>query len=865
MTRTRRTRGGLALALAVGTLGLAPAAHANPEPGSDFDATWGGEPFYEEQQLATNGEGGWPNYRIPALTVTNDGDVLASYDGRPTGADSPGPNSILQQRSTDNGQTWQEPTVVREGQTQEPIEGYSDPSYIVDRETGSIFNFHVFSLDRGFRDSQPGVDPEDRDVIHANVARSDDNGQTWSHETITADITDAEEWRSRFAAAGQGIQLKYGEHAGRLIQQYTIINDDLDGAYQAVSIYSDDHGETWQAGEPVGVGMDENKTVELSDGRVMLNSRDSHGSGYRKVAISEDGGETYGEVVVDQQLPDPTNNASIIRAFPNAPEGSAEAQVLLFSNAGSTTARANGVVRMSCDDGQTWPVSKVFQPGGMAYSTLVTQADGTIGLLYEPEGGNGGIRYANFNLAWLDGICAGLSAETVSVAAGAEFTVPVTIDNSTGEALSGGTLALDAPSGWSSSSVDVDDIAAGTSVVIDVPVVVPGDAFAGQYSLAATFSTDQGTSHGEVIVTVDTDEDAVITVVPRHVNPADEYVRGDVVRFDYEVMNLSDQTVAVVPEGDLEEFDPRTSSSPNCRFGTLGAGQAYTCGTAYHVLTQADLDAGSFTPETTWRVHAGSPDGELLDTLERNAPTVDLPVPANLIPQDQLDVVDFSSEEVVNADAPASATIDGDATTIWHSQWSDSTGPHHIAYDLGGTYEVQALRYLARQSGNTNGMIENYAIYVSSDGQDWGEPAATGTSPNSRDVQVFDLPEGTEGRYVKLEFLSSHSDGGQHFASAAEVNVQGVLPAEEPTIEALRSSLDQHIADGSVDGPIAHQLQNALDQAERHLAGERTQPALVALERFIRHVDNPKRPDTLTDEAATDLREQADALHELIG
>lgn len=323
-------------------LTLSPVAHA----GEDHDATppWSSQPpAYEEQDLAVGGEGGFPNYRIPALTVANNGDLLAAYDGRPTGIDAPGPNWILQRRSTDEGETWGDTTVVHAGQSGPHKKGYSDPSYIVDRETGTTFNFHVYSQDQGFIGSRPGVDPADRNVLHAEVSRSEDNGETWTHEIITADITTDLSWRSRFAAAGQGIQLKYGPHAGRLIQQYTIINGS--GQFQALSVYSDDHGKTWQAGEPVGIGMDENKTVELSDGRVMLNSRDSQRSGYRKVAYSKDGGVTYGEVTVDRELPDPTNNASIIRAFPNADQHSARAKVLLFSNANSQTSRHNGTVR----------------------------------------------------------------------------------------------------------------------------------------------------------------------------------------------------------------------------------------------------------------------------------------------------------------------------------------------------------------------------------------------------------------------------------------------------------------------------------------------------------------------------------------
>ena len=46
-------------------------------------------------------------YRIPALTYLGNNVVLAAWDGRPgSSADAPNPNSIVQRRSTDGGQTW---------------------------------------------------------------------------------------------------------------------------------------------------------------------------------------------------------------------------------------------------------------------------------------------------------------------------------------------------------------------------------------------------------------------------------------------------------------------------------------------------------------------------------------------------------------------------------------------------------------------------------------------------------------------------------------------------------------------------------------------------------------------------------------
>ena len=86
-----------------------------------------------------------------------------------------------------------------------------------------------------------------------------------------------------FASSGAGIQLRYGAHAGRLVQQYAgWFRNDADGEdVSAYSVYSDDHGETWTMGAPVGTQMDENKVAELSDGTVMMNSREHVRTGHR--------------------------------------------------------------------------------------------------------------------------------------------------------------------------------------------------------------------------------------------------------------------------------------------------------------------------------------------------------------------------------------------------------------------------------------------------------------------------------------------------------------------------------------------------------------------------------------------------------
>ncbi|OQE17700.1 hypothetical protein PENFLA_c023G03206 [Penicillium flavigenum] len=369
--------------------------------------------------LATNGEGLFPQYRIVALANLGNGVLLASYDGRPDGGDSPSPNSILQRRSTDGGKTWGNPTYIARGQPKSSTlqqYGFSDPSYVVDSDTGKVFNFHVFSKNQGFLNSAIGNDDTDLNIVSAAVSVSTDGGLSWTtdpdHQSSLPPVASADVGAPPlitkaikpvggtsngvanvggitgiFASSGEGIQLKYGKHAGRLVQQFLgkVIQSDGSKVSQAYSVYSDDGGATWKMGKVIGTGMDENKVVELSNGNLVLNSRPSDGSGYRKVATSTNGGESWSTPASETQLPDPGNNGAITRMYPDAAQGSTDAKILLFTNANSKTSRSNGTIRYSCDDGKTWSSGAVFQSGSMSYSTVTALGDDRFGIFYEGD------------------------------------------------------------------------------------------------------------------------------------------------------------------------------------------------------------------------------------------------------------------------------------------------------------------------------------------------------------------------------------------------------------------------------------------------------------------------------------------------
>jgi sialidase-1 len=147
-------------------------------------------------------------------------------------------------------------------------------------------------------------------------------------------------------------------------------------------VYSDDHGAHWTLGASADPGTNESQVVELSDGRLLLNMRNHppKPENLRMVATTTDGGGTLSPARPDPVLIEPPAQASLI-ALPHGRTGRARPR-LVFANP-SSTKRERLTVRVSEDDGATWPVSRVVHAGPAAYSSLVALRDGSIGLLFE--------------------------------------------------------------------------------------------------------------------------------------------------------------------------------------------------------------------------------------------------------------------------------------------------------------------------------------------------------------------------------------------------------------------------------------------------------------------------------------------------
>ncbi|MGD0538106.1 MAG: discoidin domain-containing protein [Verrucomicrobiota bacterium] len=119
----------------------------------------------------------------------------------------------------------------------------------------------------------------------------------------------------------------------------------------------------------------------------------------------------------------------------------------------------------------------------------------------------------------------------------------------------------------------------------------------------------------------------------------------------------------------------------------------------------------------------------------------------------------------------AENAIDGNPQTFWHTAWTTNATafPHTLEIEFDRPARLRGLRLLPRQDGNPNGGVKDYAFYVSTDGQTWGEPVARGTFDKDDHLKTVQFATPCEARYIRLVALSGHANGP--WAAVAELNV----------------------------------------------------------------------------------------------
>ncbi|MCE9554648.1 MAG: glycoside hydrolase [Planctomycetes bacterium] len=339
------------------------------------------------------GRDGYPVYRIPALLTTSRGTVLAVAEGRARLKDI-AENDIVLKRSNDGGKTFG-PLIVVAADGDHSLNNPLLVEVLPRRRV--LLMYQHYPAHTGESKVLPGLTGPR--VCRTMLTHSDDDGQTWSvPRDITAGIKRPKDVTSTASGPGVAIQLRRGKHQGRIIAPH---NQGPHGQWLVYAAISDDGGETWRYGQTApenGKGhANEVQMVELADGSIMLNARTEDGIRCRKSSISRDGGETWSPLVDVPALVDPKCMGSILRY--SDPLDSQRSR-LLFSNAADEKHRRRGTLRLSYDEGQTWAVSRVLEPGDFAYSCLTVLPEGSIGCLYEGDNYKR-IILARATLAWL--------------------------------------------------------------------------------------------------------------------------------------------------------------------------------------------------------------------------------------------------------------------------------------------------------------------------------------------------------------------------------------------------------------------------------------------------------------------------------
>jgi sialidase-1 len=324
---------------------------------------------------------GYHTYRIPTMVVTAKGTILVFVEGRKTHRRDHGDVDLLMKRSEDGGRTWSKQVLIHE-EGGDALIRVGNPCPIVEKDGKTV---HLLFTRNG-----PGC---------FFSTRSTDDGSSWEPFTKVSDDPKAPEYqKDNFlrgfgeSPVGVGAGPVHGIHTskGRLIApSYAGFKVNGEGRGGSCVIYSDDKGKTWKAGGVIPWVPEfrhgECTIVERSNGSLLMNMRTSepgkYSFGYRLTSVSKDHGMTWSKPVVDKNLPCPACQASMIRLN--------EKEILFLNpavnhNGGfSIWSRKNLTLRVSQDDGRSWPESRVLNEGLAGYSDLAIAKNGNILCLFE--------------------------------------------------------------------------------------------------------------------------------------------------------------------------------------------------------------------------------------------------------------------------------------------------------------------------------------------------------------------------------------------------------------------------------------------------------------------------------------------------
>ena len=716
------------------------------------------------------------NYRIPSLVTTADGVVIAGADQRHDHWSDWGNIDTVVRTSTDQGQTWSDLTTVIDLKSQPYDSGTQsafliDPSMIATEEGRVWMLVDMFPESTGFSSiSQAGNGFVEAEDGNSYLALTDADGAEYTLRGT--EVYDAEGNKTQYTVDEGSAENAYhnkgdlyddGEYVGNIYLSGQNTGNDsaplqvLKTCYLWLT-YSDDNGETWS--NPVNIsgmvkadwmkfcGTGPGFGIEIQNGehagRLVFPIYYTNNSGFQSSACiySDDGGVTWHRGMSPNDARGGNYGDS---ENPNFSQQLTESQIIELNSGNllqfmrNTGGSGLVAVSRSTDGGATWtaPVNTQATEVYCQLSVLHfgTTEDGKDRVILSNPGGsgrnNGTLRIGvvtededSFSIEWTDS----------KLFSPGNYAYSCLTDM--GDGMIG--LLYEKSNTIKFTSFNLAYI---TSEVNQLNPMIS----------SVTYTVEKETDHmftlpgDKYVFTVNTDQNVIAEGAPtfRFMLNGEaryaQYVSGG----NNDKSVVFEYTVQEGDEGQINFKGPKIISDEN---GSVRneAGLAVSA-------TDLQVDFGYIGVDPSY-------DGN------------DLPI-------DSATATAGSSQ---SGQGPENA-LDGNEATLWHTKWSagHNRADHWLVIDYGKEYMVDGFRYQPRTS-QTNGIITEYKIEVSTDGVTYTE-AATGTWAGDNSWKMVQF-EPVKARYVKLTVLDAlSSESANDYASAAEVRATGTEVPEEPT------------------------------------------------------------------------------------
>ena len=388
------------------------------------------------KEIFTTATSGDIPYRIPAIAMAKNGDLIAVADYRHSRADigmaSYGRIDLHARISKDNGANWNAKFPIVEGKGSSSPDfmhvGFGDPCIVADRESNRVLVLSCagnVSFPSGTRNN------------HQNIARfySEDNGATWSEPVDIADAIYAM-WdqssnhgpvRAMFIGSGKIHQSRYVKVNNYYRLYCAVLLKNVNSVNTNFVLYSDDFGGSWKVlggveNAPVPSGGDEPKVEELPNGNIVISSRINGGRyfniytftdkkaatgswGSMATSNSSNGGvvaqgnSCNGEIMMVPVVRN-EDNKEMWLALQSLPFGNGRANVGIYYKELETENDYNTPANFA----REWDGRHQASYLASAYSTMCFQKDSTIAFLYEEDTyginayGGYNIMYKNYSI-----------------------------------------------------------------------------------------------------------------------------------------------------------------------------------------------------------------------------------------------------------------------------------------------------------------------------------------------------------------------------------------------------------------------------------------------------------------------------------